>query len=193
MRLHSVMVPLALLAAGSAPAATFVEAFEAPFPAWESAWFGTQSDALNYYCPDRGCTDRGNNPDGLWLRGVNGSNGEIVVTFAAGFAQGIESLSIDVAGFATTTLRAYDVDGALIFAQAVTLTGGAFSDPGVYANYHIASTNGISRFGFDGGAAGNTSIDNIAVNVVPEPGTYALMAVGLAAVAGWARRRQTAG
>jgi hypothetical protein len=175
---------------GLAQAFTLTEDFEGAFPAWESGWFGAHTDALNVYCPARGCTERGNNPDGLWLAGT-GSSSQILVSFTGGFGDGVTSLSMDVAGFSPTTLSVWDKDGALIFAEEVTLTFGAFTDPGTYSNYTIASTNGIGAFGFSGIAAGNTSIDNITVGVVPEPGTYALMALGLASVVSLARRRRT--
>jgi hypothetical protein len=181
-------------AAGASHAASFVEDFEGAFPAWESGWFGVNTNVNNYICAARGCAARGNNPDGLWARAANGRVGDIPIDFLGGFGDSISSLSLDIAGYAPVDLRAWDKHGALIYSQAVTLTFGAFGDPGVYASYTIQSTNGISRFGlFATGrsqAAGNTSIDNIAVNVVPEPGTYALMALGLVAVATVVRRRR---
>jgi hypothetical protein len=184
-------VALSALALGSAQAATYTEDFNAPFPAWESGWFGVNSDAYSYYCA-RPCADRGNNPDGLWLGGVDGPGtvGAIDVTFAGSFGAGITSLSVDVAGYQPTTLSAYDKNGAEIFSQSVTLTYGASSNPGVYSNYVITSANGISHFTFDGNASGNTSIDNLVVTAsVPEPQTCALMFAGLGLV-GWAARRR---
>jgi hypothetical protein len=191
LRLLSALLMLA--AAGSAQAVTFTEDFEGEFPAWESGWFGVNSDANNFYCGGVGnCNDRGNNPDGLWLAGTGGFSAPILVSFADGFASSITSLSLDVAGYAPTTLSAWDKDGALIFSQAVTLTQGAYTDPGTYARYSITSTNGIGAFGFSDFAAGNTSIDNITVGAVPEPSTYALMGLGLVALGAAARRRKAA-
>ena len=180
------------LFANTAKAATFTEDFEADFPTWESNWLGLNSDLNNYYCGGaRGCSDRGNNPDGLWAYGQS----SITVNFTNSFAASLQSLSLDVAGYENTNLLAYDISNNLIFNSAVTLTGGAFSDPGLYSNYTITSTNGISRFVFDAyNAPGNTSIDNmIAVTSVaapvPEPEIYAMLGAGLGLM-GWIARRR---
>jgi len=180
---------LGVAALGGARAATFTENFEAPFPAWESGWFGAQTDANNYYCNARNCTYRGNNPDGLWLFG----NGSIVtVQFEAAFAASLSSLQIDVAGYLPTRLIAVDKNGAKIFEQPIALTFGATSDPGVYSTYTITSTTGIGGFYFPDAPIGFTSIDNLVATTapIPEPTTVALMLAGLAAV-GAAARRQT--
>lgn len=185
---------LALIVTGSAQAAVYTEDFEQEFPAWESNWFGTMSDAWNIYCNARNCTTRGNNPDGLWLGGTNA--GTIQVTFDNAFGSSLTSFSLDVAGYgAGRFLSAYDIGGNRIFNQLVVPTSGAYSDPGVYTNYTINSSNGIARFEFSAGAAGNTSIDNlIAVtdavqNEVPEPATMGLLGLGLLGVFGARSRR----
>jgi hypothetical protein len=181
-----------MFSVSNAQAVVLTEDFEGDFPAWETNWFGVNSTANNYYCFARGCTDRGNNPDGLWVVGGTG----VEVSFVSAFAASLASFKLDVAGYSPTTLRAFDTSDNLIFSQDVTLTSGAFSDPGVYESYTITSTNGISRFIFSGGAAGNTSIDNLVattdVSPIPEPETYALMLAGLAALGVAARRRKAA-
>jgi|GEM_PF-713137 len=190
--LTAFIVTAVALFANTAQAATYTENFEADFPTWESNWLGLNSDLNNYYCGGaRGCYDRGNNPDGLWAYGTS----SITVNFTGSFAASLQSLSLDVAGFTSTNLLAYDISDNLIFNSAVTLTSGAFTDPGTYANYTITSTNGISRFVFDSiFARGNTSIDNvIAVTSVaapvPEPEIYAMLGAGLGLM-GWVARRR---
>lgn len=190
--LTAFIVTAIALFANSAQAATLTEDFEADFPTWESNWLGLNSDLNNYYCGGaRGCNNRGNNPDGLWAWGT----GSITVNFAGSFAASLESLSLDVAGYVNTNLLAYDISDNLIFNSAITLTGGATTNPGTYANYMITSTNGISRFVFNAGnASGNTSIDNvIAVTSVaapvPEPEIYAMLGAGLGLM-GWVARRR---
>jgi hypothetical protein len=211
--------PTALIAAvtlflgviGSAHADVFEERFDAPFPAWESDWFGTQSTARNYYCQGpQGCAYRDANVDGLWVMGsVDAWVAPFEVSFAPEFGASLTSFQLDIAGYAPTTLQAFDMANNLIFSEDVALTFGALSNPGVYSNYTITSTTGISRFTFSGGAAGNASIDNLVattrdagnleridfveVPAIPEPETYALMLAGLGGVGFMARHRRRSG
>ncbi|MGX9219941.1 PEP-CTERM sorting domain-containing protein [Massilia varians] len=172
---------LAISATGSAQARIYTEDFEQAFPAWESNWFGTKSNAHNVYCPLGGCSTRGNNPDGLWL----GGPGSISVTFDSVFASSLMSLTLDIAAFSSTRLTAFDINEVQIFDEGIMLTYGAFSDPGTYATYTITSGSGIKRFEFSGNAAGNTSIDNLiaitadAQGEVPEPASLGLVGLGL--------------
>jgi hypothetical protein len=185
-------VALLLSAATTAQAAAYVEDFEAPFPAWEQGWFGQYSDAANLYC-NRPCDFRGNNPDGLWLQAVTGVGDgyqPIEVRFDPVFGAAAGFLAMDVAAYTGTTLRIYDSADVLIFEQDVALTYGAWTDPGDYVRYEIASTTGIGRFSFDRGASGNTSIDNLLLRTapIPEPATALLMLAGAAGLALLRRR-----
>lgn len=187
-KVHTFVSALVLAAASlSAQAVTLSEDFSGAFPAWESAWFGVNTDALNYYCHARGCVNRGNNPEGLWLAGTggNGSVTTIDVILGSAFAATVSSLDMDLATFSGGTVSVFDKDGALIFSQ----DAGASS---AYVHYTINSGNGIGHFSISGSASGNTSIDNVAVNVsaVPEVQTWALMLAGLAATGALVRRRQ---
>jgi len=167
-----------------ASAITYTEDFEADFPAWESGWFGTNSNAWNYYVglgdPN---TNRGNNPDGLWIQQEGQSCVcSVTITFDQAFGEGLESFSLDVASYLSdSTLTIFDSTGATLLSTVVTPTYGAFTDPGVYVNYGVTSTTGIGGFSFSGSAAGNTSIDNLVANgtAVPEASTWAMMILGL--------------
>jgi hypothetical protein len=188
-------VALALMGvAPAASAAILTEDFEAPFPAWESGWFGQNSNARNYYSDS---TFRGNNPDGLWLLSADGDQNEnIEVVFDSGFAASLTSFYLDVAGYTPTTLSFFDKDNALIQAFNVTLTFGAEQNPGTYARYGVTSNNGIGRFHFSSDSTGNTSIDNLEAitggAVVPEPATWAMMIIGFGAAGSMIRRRKPA-
>ena len=194
-------VALAALAAATlaAPAhsAVLTEDFEAPFADWETRWFGTESNAQNYYVVNSGSTPdyRGNNPDGLWL--ADGNNGAILITFNADFAASLTELSFDIATFTNTTLTIFDTNGVNLFSGVVTPTSGAFTDPGTYVRYGAISANGIGGFSLSGSAEGNTSIDNLVAvtgNVVPgvpEPATWAMMIGGFGAIGAAARSRRS--
>jgi hypothetical protein len=197
MKLNRTLIAslLALTAVAQVNAAVFSEDFEAAFPAWESNWFGTQSTARNYYCYGAlNCSDRGNNPDGLWISDVSGgTSSPVEVVFNNSFGASLTSLKLDIAGYTITTLEAYDMADALIFSQNVLLSLGAFTDPGTYFTYTINSSNGISRFTFSGNASGNTSIDNLVASTdsqqITEPASVALMGLGIAGLAALRRRK----
>ncbi len=166
---------------------SYTEDFNLPGAAWESGWFGQNSDALNYYCPTRGCAERGNAPTALWLAG----NGGIRVNFNTAFGSQISQLSLGVGSFAGGNINVWDMSNTLIFSQQLSnnnnYSGGEM--------FSIASSNGISAFGFDSRSAeGNTNIDDISVNTstVPEPSSVVLMAAGLAGVVVFGRRRRQA-
>ena len=187
--------PIALLVtlmvhSAIASAATMVEDFEAPFPAWESGFLGTNSNLQNYYGDNSG--SRGNNPDGLWISDGDGGEGDLNIVFTTAFGATLTSLSLDVAGFAPVGFEIYDKDGNSLFKEpSIALTLGAFTDPGIYVRYSASSNNGIGGFRFIGSSAeGNTSIDNVQVTTspVPLPPTVWLLVPTLAGLA-MVRRR----
>ena len=114
--------------AGTAGAATYTEDFEAAFPTWESGWFGTQTNAQNYYGIGGG---RGNNPDGLWIADGDGVQGSdyVQIFFNAPFGAGITSLSLDIASWVATNLQAFDMANVMIYNSPVIATQGAYTDP----------------------------------------------------------------
>jgi hypothetical protein len=189
---------VALLAAAlPAAAGTLTEDFNAPFPAWESAWLGENSNLVNYFLADGlPDTDRGNNLDGLWIAdSMTYHGGNVIISFQPSFAATLTSLSIDIAGYVPLNFEIFDATGQALLSTALTLTYGANQDPGVYAHYSTTSTTGIGGFEFLGTATieGNTSIDNVVVNqsgtATPEPAAWGLIGAGLLALAGMGKRR----
>jgi len=190
MKLLMVTIVL-LIAIAPAFAGTLVENFNAPFPAWESGWFGANSNAQNYY--GNGAY-RGNNPDGLWIQDNTPGDEDIVIQFTPAFATTLSSINFGVAGYVPTTLRFFDAFGnTLRTISPIVDTYGAFTNPGVYAYYGVTSNTGIGGFEFVGNSPeGNTSIDNITVttgNAVPEPSSLLMLGSGVLGLAGVVRRK----
>lgn len=117
--------------------------------------------------------------------------------FGNAFALSLSSLSLDVAGYLNgTRLEFFDAGGAVLSDVLIAITSGAYSDPGVYANYSVNSVTGIGGFRFyNAGVEGNTSIDNVVVqtgqSAVPEPATWMLLGtmLPLLGVGAWRRNR----
>jgi hypothetical protein len=194
----TVFIFVLLAVALPASAGVLTEDFNAPFPAWESGWLGVDSNLVNYYVADGDPhTDRGNNPDGLWVAdSVTTHSGDVTISFLPSFAATLTSLSIDIAGYVPLQFEIFDATGHALLSDALTLTDGAFTLPGVYSHYSVTSTTGIGGFRFLGDVSieGSTSIDNVVVNQgetssVPEPAALGLIGAGLLALAGIGRWR----
>jgi PEP-CTERM motif len=184
----------------SAHATVLTENFnEVPFGLWQNGWFGTNSNAENFYVQvgAGNANDRGDNPDGLWIASTTsgGTGSPVTVDFVSSFASTLTAFSLDVAGYTPTTLTFFDENGAILSATSVTLTDGGTSNPGIYSHYSITSVTGIGGFSFSGYAEGNTSIDNLSattgVAAVPEPSTWAMMILGFGGVGFMAYRRKS--
>lgn len=198
---------LSLAAAAPAQAQTLVERFDEPFAGWETRFFGTQSNAQNYYRtePSGAPADfRGGNIDGLWVSdGDNytfpGYNGNVNIRFNEDFGEDVSFFSMDVVsllgnqfGATPATLIYYDIDGAVLASWVLpqgTITPSG--NPEGYLNYSVSSTNGFGGFDLLGYAQGNVSVDNVTATV-PEPTTWAMMIGGLGVVGGSLRRRRQA-
>ena len=184
-----------LLAASPARADTLVEDFSAAFPAWQSGWLGTHSDARNY-CETNWCwvgSDWAMGPtvqgepgtSGMWLG--NTTNNPFTpdqVTFDPAFGGALTSLRIDVASYVDSTLQAWDAHGQLIFSQTLAVHDYHDNPPTAYQSFEILSSTGISSFALSGMTMGNVMIDNlVAVTAVPEPAGAAMLLAGLGLLA----------
>jgi hypothetical protein len=193
------LMTVTLGASGATASTVLTEDFnEVPFGLWQSGWFGTESNAENYYvaCCSESIDYRGNNPDGLWIADSTGS-GPVTIDFDPTFAASLTAFSLDVASYVGSTLTIFDKNGATLLSTVVTNTYGAYTDPGVYAFYDTTSSNGIGGFSFSGSAQGNISIDNLSATVgstIPESSTWAMMLVGFAGLgyAGYRSRTRIA-
>jgi hypothetical protein len=153
----------------------------------------------NYYIASGSNPDpnhRGNNPEGLWIADTQGFNsgvgGPVVdIVFNPVFGANMTSLSFGGEYFVQAQVTIYDMSNNVLAQQVFSGGGFDFDHADVIS---ANSANGISHFTIDstqfggGQVEGNTSVDNFEVNVVPEPGTIAVIALGLGALA--LRRRK---
>lgn len=182
----------ALLLSASASANVLMEDFS-DLPGWQQQWFGTQSNAKNFYQVSNlgPASYRGNNPDGLWLDDNDGVVGDtdLSVVFNTEFANSLSLFSVDVASSLNDlTLVFFDAQGQNLFSQSIQSSFSAGASPAGYQNFTISSFSGISGFSFlsTGSVEGNVSIDNLfalgtpaTVASVPEPGSMVLLGLGL--------------
>jgi PEP-CTERM motif len=187
-----VAIIAAVAFSSQATASVLTEDFS-DLPGWESNWFGTQSNAKNYYQVKNAGTasSRGNNPDGLWLDDNDGvdADRELSVVFDTSLAASMSIFSIDVASYLEDlTLVFFDGQGQTLFSQAVTPTFGATSTPGIYQNFTVSSLSGIGGFSLLSSyfVEGNVSVDNLFALTqdavpqfsVPEPSSLVLFGLG---------------
>jgi PEP-CTERM motif-containing protein len=187
---------VALGSAGSAMAATTIDFEATPTGTYSSLTYGAVTIS---FLDGSGTFDVANTTPGPPISGHNllsyftnpGAG-----SFQATFAGGASSVSIGMGDFNADDdeghLRAYDAANNLldidsIFVAAPTFGGGTMT---------VSSSTAIARVEWNetGSIAGAVYWDNLTYEVaaVPEPATYALMALGLAFTGFVARRRRAA-
>lgn len=169
------LVGLAALAFGAsagAQAAVLKENFNAAFPAWESGWFATYTDAANS-CATTWClvdgdpvppnpAVRGNAGSGMWLSSDGGfSSSPITITFDPAFGAALKAFKFDVSAYVESSVQAWDMAGTLIYARKLKINDYHDIPTSNYQKVLIRSTTGIARFTITGYANGNTVIDNV--------------------------------
>ncbi|WP_334108145.1 PEPxxWA-CTERM sorting domain-containing protein [Methylobacillus sp.] len=199
---------IAVASVTTAQAEVLTEGFDEPFAEWENRWFGTESNAYNYYVSEWGDSPsyRGHESvTGMWLSDGDsyrdgGNYGEIHITFNQAFGASLTAFSMDVAsalredlGLAPT-LTFFDISGNVIdsFLVRTSPVVSAYWVPEGYFNYAVTSANGIGGFSFVGHSQGSIIVDNLSATVaaVPEPSSWALMMIGAGMVGAMARRRK---
>jgi hypothetical protein len=109
-------------------------------------------------------------------------------SFVVTFASAVSAFGFDAYfnGLGPTTLNVYN---GVTLIDSLTTPGGFdfIGHLGVAGDGAITSFTWVTTLG----GRLNTGIDNLTTAAIPEPSTYALMALGLAAVAGMSRRRRS--
>lgn len=200
---------IALASAVGAQAATFTEGFDEPFAGWETRWFGSESNAFNYYVSESGpayVDYRGHESvTGMWLSDGDswrdgGNYGEIHIRFNEVFGASLTAFSLDIAsalredlGLAPT-LTFFDKQGAVIgsFVVPTAPVVNAYWVPEGYTNFAVTSANGIGGFSLSGSAQGSVIVDNLMAVAVPEPTTWAMMLLGAGVIGAQLRRKNKA-
>ena len=185
-----------------ATADILTEGFDDPLGSFYDDWLGSNSNLGSYYLssPSYDCDPnfRGNTGNGgLWLSGNQVCNGgvserTVTIMFDLAFGSTLTYLSFGVEAFQETTVSIFDVAGSLLATSVFSGGKFTFDHSDVIS---ASSSNGIGSFSFASvfQVSGNLSVDNFyaetAMTSVPEPGTLALLSIGLLGM-GLARRRK---
>ena len=157
-----------------ANADTYFETFDQPFPAWESGWFGLNTDAGNFYCSGaRGCSSN-SSPGALWIVSATGGSAVPVdIHFNPSFGASIQSLRLELRPYIAVTMNIYNSAG-------VVFQSTALSSQNLFTFFDVLAPSGVSRVLFSGNAAGNLQLGSIQAitAAVPEPSSAVLLLIG---------------
>jgi len=152
---------------------TYLEDFPDPLGGYQSRWLYLNTNTESYYYAGGDCDadNRGNQPDGIWISDDQGCGGMVVespvrIDFVGGFGDDATYFGLDMFTCVTgVTFNIYDQDGVLAISEAIPATCWSFT------SYGWTLTNGISAYEWvytDGQVEGNTSIDNVRLDVGDE-------------------------
>lgn len=185
--LKLVSVVTFFLLSTSLGAATLIEDFNDPFPAWESDWLGLNSNIQNY-------SGEGSTTGALFLYFTDGdevlgaADKAVDITFTPLFGASIREFSMDIdMSSISTSIQVYDGLGSIIL--------DSFFDTAVgYETISLSSINGISGFSLFSTQQieGNAALDNVVVSTIPVPAAAWLFGSGLIGLIGVARRKSQA-
>ncbi len=181
----------------AAPTAVLVEDFEATGQPLDTPLFaGFSHNGVGYLglagspAPNVWIASAGYNNFGA---GVGTTTSKVLTangdeSFVVSFASAVSAFGFDAYfnGLGPTTLNVYN---GVTLIDSLTTPGGLdfIGHLGVAGDGPITSFTWVTTLG----GRLNTGIDNLTTAAIPEPSTYALMALGLAAVAGVSRRRRS--
>ncbi|MBU0639468.1 MAG: hypothetical protein KKB50_11435 [Planctomycetes bacterium] len=181
-----VLIAAVILVAAPAVADTFLETFPDPLGGWNNRFLYQNSDMENYYIASSSSNDpnyRGNNPEGLWIaepQGYgSGVGGPIIdIDFDPAFGSLITYIEFGLECWTQCDITVYDMGGTALATKMFMGGGFDFDHADIMS---ASSTNGVSKFVFDstpytgGQIEGNTSIDNVQIDIIPEPSTVACL------------------